>query len=206
MWAYFDVDENTLLSYQALVESGAVKSARKNLLPVDMALEDNKGFPFAGVIDFVSNQLDPNTGSIRLRAEFPNADQNLLAGMFGRIRVPSSAPHQALLVNDQAIGTNQGQKFILVVNNQHEVEYRPVDTGQLHDSLREVMRFRSVTEPGPQGKDITKQVEVLNPQDLVIVDGLQRVRPAEKVEVRLVNMTTLLVQPQAASNSATKAH
>jgi RND family efflux transporter MFP subunit len=206
MWAYFDVDENTLLSYQALVESGAVKSARKNLLPVDMALEDNKGFPFAGVIDFVSNQLDPNTGSIRLRAEFPNADQNLLAGMFGRICVPSSAPHQALLVNDQAIGTNQGQKFILVVNNQHEVEYRPVDTGQLHDSLREVMRFRSVTEPGPQGKDITKQVEVLNPQDLVIVDGLQRVRPAEKVEVRLVNMTTLLVQPQAASNSATKAH
>jgi membrane fusion protein, multidrug efflux system len=206
MWAYFDVDENTALNYMALVETGAVESARKDQIPVAMALENDKDFPFEGVIDFVSNQLDPNTGSIRLRAVFPNKDQKLLAGMFGRIRVPSSAKHQALLVNDQAIGTNQGQPFVMVVNGQHEVESRAVDTGQLHDGLREVMRFRSVTEAGPQGQDITKQVEVLNPQDLVIVDGLQRVRAGEKVEVRLVNMTTLLVQPQTATNSAAKAH
>jgi RND family efflux transporter MFP subunit len=206
IWAYFDVDENTALKYQALVASGAVKSVRKNQIPVAMAMENDKGFPFTGMIDFVSNQLDPNTGSIRLRAEFANKDENLLAGMFGRIRVPSSAPHQALLVNDQAIGTNQGQSYVLVVNGQHEVEYRPVDVGQLHDGLREVMRFRSVTEPGPQGKDITKQVEVLNPQELVIVDGLQRVRPGEKVEARLVNMTTLLVQPQAAAGSPATTH
>ena len=69
------------------------------------------------------------------------------------------------MVLDEAIGTNQGQKFVLVVNDQNEVEYRAVDVGQVQDGLREVIRYREITEPGTDGADTTKQVEVLKPTD-----------------------------------------
>jgi RND family efflux transporter MFP subunit len=196
MWAYFDVDENTARHYQELVAKGDVQAARKDEIPIAMSLAGDKSFPTEGVIDFVSNQLDPNTGSIRVRAVFPNKSGSLLAGLFGRIRVPSSAPHQALLVADSAIGTNQGQRFVLVVNSKDTVEYRIVDVGQLHDGLREVMRFREVSETSPTGEVQIKKVEVLKPTDRVIVDGLQRVRPGGDVEPKPVDMTTLLVQPE----------
>jgi RND family efflux transporter MFP subunit len=194
-WAYFDVDENSARHYQELVAKGDVQAARRNEIPVDMAMVGETEFPIKGVVDFVSNQLDPNTGSIRLRAVFPNENGSLSAGLFGRIRVPSSALHKALLVTDSAVGTNQGQRFVLVLNGKDEVEYRVVDVGQLHDGLREVMRFREVTETGPTGQGQLEKIEVLKPTDRVIVDGLQRVRPGAKVDPKLVDMTTLLVQP-----------
>jgi multidrug efflux system membrane fusion protein len=192
MWAYFDVDQNTALHYQRLVKEGEVKAARATEIPVDMALGADAAFSTAGVIDFISNQLDPNTGSIRLRAVFPNKDGSLMAGLYARVRVPISAPHQALLVADAAIGTNQGQKFILVVNDKDEVEYRPVDVGQVHNDLREVQRNRRVVDTDAQGRDVVKEVEVLKPTDRIIVDGLQRVRPDMKVDPKPVNMLTLL--------------
>lgn len=191
-WAYFDVDENTLLKVKKLVAEGKVKGARESTITADMALAGDKGFPFQGTIDFLSNQVDSNTGSLRVRAVFPNDDGKLDAGLFGRIRVPIGTAHQALLVNDRAIGTNQGQKFILAVNDKNEVEYRPVEVGQLHDGLREVYSSITVTEPGPDGKEVTKQREVLKPADRIIVDGLQRVRPGVKVEPRPVDMLTLM--------------
>jgi RND family efflux transporter MFP subunit len=193
-WAYFDVDENSAIRYEQRVEKGEVKSLRKNDVPVAMALVGDTDFPIQGVTDFVSNQIDPNTGSMRMRAVFPNENGSLVAGMFGRIRVATSAPHKALLVNDAAIGTNQGQRFILVINSKDEVEYRIVDVGQLHGGLREVMRFREVTETGPDGKGTLKKVEVLTPTDRVVVDGLQRVRPGAKADPKEVDMTTLLLK------------
>jgi RND family efflux transporter MFP subunit len=203
MWAYFDVDENTARRYQEMVQMGQAKSVRTNELPVDMALTGDQGFPVKGVVDFLSNQLDPNTGSIRVRARFPNENGSLIAGLFGRIRVPIGLPHQALLVADSAIGTNQGQRFVLVVNDQNEVEYRPVEVDQLHDGLREVQRFREVTETGADGKGVLKKVEVLKPTDRVIVDGLQRVRPGVKVDPKPVDMATLLVKPEPGAKKAT---
>jgi RND family efflux transporter MFP subunit len=191
-WAYFDVDQNTVDRYQRLVKEGMVKSARASEIPVQLGLGPDKGYPVSGAIDFVSNQLDPNTGSIRVRAVFPNTEGTLVAGLFGRIRVPMTAPHEALLVTDRAIGTNQGQRYVLVVNDKSEVDYRAVDVGQVHDELREVLRFRTVLEPGADGKDVTRQVEVLTPTDQVIVEGLLRVRPGAKVEPKLVDMLTLL--------------
>jgi RND family efflux transporter MFP subunit len=191
-WAYFDVDQDTVLRFQQLVKEGKVKSVRETELPVAMSLGADTSFRIAGVLDFVSNQLDPNTGSIRVRAVFPNVDGGLSAGLFARVRVPTSAPHPALLVADEAVGTDQGQKFLLVVNDADEVEYRAVDVGQVHEGLREVLRYRTITETHPDGPDTTKQVEVLRPTDWVIVDGLQRVRPGFKVAPRRVNMQTLL--------------
>jgi multidrug efflux system membrane fusion protein len=204
IWAFFDADQNTVDRYQRLVKEGKVKAARATEIPVKMAVGSEKEFPIQGVINFVSNQLDPNTGSIRVRAEFPNEDLSLVGGLFTRIQVPMTAPHEALLVSDRAIGTDQGQRFILVVNDNNEVEYRQVEVGQMHDGLREVMRTRMVTEPGADGKDVTKQVEVFKPTDRVIVNGLQRVRSGARVEPKPVDMLTLLRNSSANSNSDKK--
>lgn len=192
VWAYFDVDQNSAERYQTAVREGKVASARKDEVPVALALGATGAFTIPGTVDFVSNQLDPGTGSIRLRAVFPNEDGVLVAGMFARVRVPVSSPHRALLVSDRAVGTGQGQRYVLAVNDKDEVEYRVVQVGQLHGELREVYRTRRVTEAGGVGADTVKEVEVLRPTDRLIVSGLQRVRPGDKVDPKLVDMTTLL--------------
>jgi multidrug efflux system membrane fusion protein len=194
VWAYFNVDQNTAEQVQALIREGKLPSPRKGELPVKMSLSGNndQGFPIAGTIDYVSNQLDPNTGSIQVRAVFPNEDETLVAGLFARIRMPIAAPHDALLVNDRALGTDQGQRFVVVVNDKNEVERRMVEVGQLHDGLREVYRFRTVMEPGPDGQMVPKKVEVLKPTDWLVVEGLMRARPGDKVEPKHVDMQTLL--------------
>jgi RND family efflux transporter MFP subunit len=196
-WAYIEVDENTALRVQKLVKEGKFKSARTNAIPVQMALTDSKGFPFNGHVDYVGNQVDPNTGTIQVRAVFPNEDGLLSAGLFGRIKVPVGEEHKALLVNDQAVGTNQDQKFVLVVNDKNVVEYRPVDVGQLFNGLREVNRTLTVLESAPDGTQTSRQVEVLKPTDRIIVDGLQRVRPEMTVEWRPVDMETLMANPKS---------
>jgi multidrug efflux system membrane fusion protein len=198
MWAYFDVDQNTALSYQRLVQEGKVKAARGTKVPVKMWPGTREDFSIDGVIDFLSNQFDANTSSIRMRARFDNPEgifgqRPLVAGLFGRIRAPTSNPHKALLVNDLAIGTSQGnQKFVLVVNAKDEVEFRLVDVGQVHHGLREVFRQRKVVSTDSEGKEVTKEVDVLKPTDRLIVNGLQRVRPGATVTPRPVNMQTLL--------------
>lgn len=199
IWAYFDVDENTALDVQQLIAEGKLKGVREATIPADLSLANDGGlFPISGSLDFVSNQLDPNTGSLRVRAVFPNEDGALSAGLFGRVRVPVSEPHDALLVTDRAVGTNQGQKYVFVVNEKNEVEYRAVDVGQVHDGLREVLRYRKITEPGKaNGEDVTKEVEVLKPTDRVIVEGLQRVRPGATVKPQVVDMVTMLIEPAA---------
>jgi len=184
-WAYFDVDENTAENYQALVKEGKVKSARATEIPVEMSLGSDQRFPIKGVVDFISNQLDPSTGSIRMRAVFENKDGLLSAGMFARIRVPSSATHKALLVSDRAIGTDQGEKFILILNDKNEVERRSVAVGQLHAGLRAVKVIGSGKGAAP-----------LSTSDRVIVDGLQRARPGNPVTPRLVGMMSQVVEAE----------
>jgi RND family efflux transporter MFP subunit len=194
VWAYFDVDQKTAQQLQSQIREGKIKSPREGEFPVAMNLGvgSDEAFPVAGTIDYVSNQLDPSTGSIQVRAVFPNEDESLVAGLFGRIRVPIAAPHDALLVNDRAIGTDQGQRFIVALNDKNEVERRMVEVGQLHDGLREVYRFRTVMEPGPDGKTVARKVEVLKPTDWLVVEGLMRARPGDKVEPKHVDMQTLL--------------
>jgi RND family efflux transporter MFP subunit len=207
MWAYINVDQNTVQRVQALVREGKLKSARREEVPVEMGVGvgSDQSFPIAGTIDYVSNQVDPNTGTLQVRAVFPNKDETLVAGLFARIRVPVSAPHQALLVADQAIGTNQGQRYVFVVNDKDEVEYRVVDVGEVFDGLREVLRYRTITEPGADGQNVTRQVEVLKATDRVIVMGLLRARPDDKVKPKLVDMQTLLDKSSPAKKSAPSA-
>jgi RND family efflux transporter MFP subunit len=191
VWAYFNVDQKTAQEVQRLIREGKIRSPREGKIPVAMNVGVGND-EIAGTIDYVSNQFDPNTGSIQVRAVFPNEDQTLVAGLFARIRMPIAAPHDALLVNERALGTDQDKRFIVVVNDENKVERRMVEVGQVHDGLREVYRFRTLIDPGRDGKAVGKTEEVLKPTDWLVVDGLMRARPGEKVEPKHVDMQTLL--------------
>jgi RND family efflux transporter MFP subunit len=169
MWAYFDVDEYTVLRVRQMIRQGKVKSARDVDIPVQLGLANEDGFPYKGTVDFVDNQVNPKTGTLRLRGVFPNKNDALSAGYFGRVRVPIGSAHQSLLVSERALDTDQGQKIVYVVNEKNEVVARPVQLGALHNGLR-------VVEDG------------LKSGERVIVNGLQLVRPGVTVEPKLVDM------------------
>jgi RND family efflux transporter MFP subunit len=169
MYAYFDVDERTMLHIRELIREGKAKDGKDAPVPVYLGLSTEKGYPHEGTVDFVDNQVNPGTGTVKARARFPNKDLLLAPGLNARIRVPIGDPHQALLVTDRAVLSDQGQKVLYLVNDQNEVVSRPVELGALHQGLREV-------------------VDGLKPGERVIVNGLQRVRPGVQVEAKLVDM------------------
>jgi RND family efflux transporter MFP subunit len=168
MYAYFDVDEHTALRVRQWIREGKSDSPREGGFPVTLGLANEAGFPHRGTINFVDNQVNPRTGTIRLRGMFPNKDQVLLPGFFARVRTPIGRPHKALLVSERALDTDQGQKVVYVVSEKNEVLSRPVQLGALQDGLREI-------------------TEGLQPGELVIVNGIQQVRPGLTVEPKLVN-------------------
>ena len=168
MYAYFDVDERTVLRVRQLIREGKARSARETEWPVSLGLATEEGFPHRGTINFVDNQVNPKTGTLRVRGVFPNKDEALSPGFFARVRVPIGQAHRALLVTDRAIDNDQGQKVLYVVNEKNEVVSRPVRLGALHDGLREIAGG-------------------LKPGERVVVNGLQQVRPGLAVEPKLVD-------------------
>jgi RND family efflux transporter MFP subunit len=175
MYVYFDVDERTVLRVRQLIREGKAGSARETAWPVALGLATDEGFPHEGTIDFEDNQVNPKTGTLRVRGVFPNKDEALSPGFFARVRVPIGQAHRALLVADRAIDTDQGQKILYVVNEKNEVVSRAVRLGALHDRLREIT----------EGLDVGERV---------IVSGLQLVRPGVAVEPKLVDMPTSRVR------------
>src|SRR5216683_2097576 len=140
IYCYFDADERSILKYQQLAREGKQASLRDGRAPCELELANESGFPHKGVLDFVDNRVDATTGTLRVRGVFanPGPDRILQAGFFARVRVPGSGKSQALLIPDQAVGTDQGQKFVFVVNAQDEVEYRTGSLGPFIDGLRVV--------------------------------------------------------------------
>jgi multidrug efflux system membrane fusion protein len=165
IYAYFDADEQIFLRYQAMAHEAHAKRARTPAQSIQMALASEEGFPRSGRLDFMDNQLNPQTGTIRGRAVFDNADGALTPGLFVRLRLAGRARQPGLLVQDQAIGTDLGKKFVYVVNDENAIEYRTVSLGPLVDGLRVV---RTGLESGER----------------VVVNGLQRVRPGDKVSAQ----------------------
>jgi RND family efflux transporter MFP subunit len=157
-----DVDENSLLKFNALAQAQKLGGANDGKVPVDLQLADEDAFPHRGYIESFDNRLDPNTGSILLRAVFPNSDGRIVPGLFARIRVPLSERYAALLVEEKAIGTDQNQKFVLTLSPTNTVEYRPVILG-----------------PAINGKRVVRQG--LKPGEQIVVNGTQRVRPGMPV-------------------------
>ena len=162
VYVYADVDEDTLLKFNALARAKKLETNGQGDIPVELQLADEEGFPHQGHIESFDNRLDPNTGSILLRAVFPNSDGRIVPGLFARIRVPLSERHSALLVSERAIGTDQAQKYVLTLTGTNTVAYQSVELGPLIEGKRIV---RSGLEAGQQ----------------IVVNGLQRVRPGMPV-------------------------
>ena len=174
MYVYFDVPERALLGYRlhfrkGQKEGGAEPSVKDLKIPVDVALEGEQGYPHKGVIDFADNHINPSTGTIQVRGVLPNSNRILDAGMRARLRVPVSNPNKSLLVTERAIGTDQGRKFVYVVNDQNVAERRDVTLGRLSDGLQ-------VVQDGVKA------------EDWVVVNGIQRVRDGAKVDPKRVPM------------------
>jgi RND family efflux transporter MFP subunit len=169
VYANFDVDDRTLLRVRRLVRDGRVADARARKTHVRVGLPDEDEHSLEGIVDFDDNKVDPGTGTLRFRAEVQNPPLHghrlLSPGMFVRIRLPIGDPRRAVLIPEEALGTDQGQKFVYVVNAADEVVYRPVKPGSQYGPLR-------VVETGLAG------------DERVIVSGLQRVRPGVKVTPR----------------------
>lgn len=172
IYASFDGDEDTYLR---------VGTQRQRGRPVDVkvGLANEEGFPHEGKLEFVDNQLDTGTGSVRMRALLPNRDRSLAPGLFARVQLGAGeARTKALLINDRAVGTDQNRKFVYVVGADNKAEYRPVVLGDTFDGMRIVR-------------------EGLKPGERIVVNGLQRVHPGAPVAPQLVPMADGLAAAQA---------
>ncbi|WP_281630413.1 efflux RND transporter periplasmic adaptor subunit [Vibrio sp. St2] len=173
MYAYFDVDERSYLKYQQLNNLLPENGEAENV--VQMALANDTGYPHVGYIDFVDNAIDETTGTIRVRAVFDNEKQNLLPGMFAKLRIAGSASYQGVLIDNKAIGTDLNNKYVLVLGDDNVVQYRAISLGEGVNGLRII-------------------ASGLNAGDKIVVNGLQRVRanmPVTPNEVSMVDENTL---------------
>jgi membrane fusion protein, multidrug efflux system len=184
MYLYFDSDEQTYLRYAALANSSGT-NWRNAKLPVYLGLANESGFPHEGRLNFVDNQVDPNTGTIRTRAVFSNRSRALTPGLFARVKLVGNQKENALLVRDAAIGTDQDRKFVLVLGKGDTLAYRPIVPGRLTDD-----GLRIVTSG-------------IQPGDKVVVNGLMRVRPG--VKVTAIDSTMVPDSTRAGSDSSTPA-
>ena len=138
MYVYFDMDETTLLRIRTAINEGKIKRYEKGEIPVYIGLEGEEGYPHQGTINFVNNQVNAGTGSITVRGVIDNPKPEngirlLSPGMFVRVRLPIGKPHEALLVIDRAIGSDQGLKYLYVVDDKNVVQQRRVQTGALQE-------------------------------------------------------------------------
>jgi RND family efflux transporter MFP subunit len=168
MYVTFEGDERVFLKYADLARQSADGTALKRYT-VKLGLASEEGYPHAGELHFVDNQVDPRTGTIKVRALVRNADALFTPGLFARVQVFTGEQRKAVLVDDRAIGTDQSQRFVYVINAANTVEYRKVKPGRLHDGLRVI----------DQG---------LAPGEWVVVNGVQRVRPGMPVGIERVAM------------------
>jgi len=147
VYVYADVDENSLLCFNALARSGRLTTDGSGRIPVELQLGDEDGFPHRGFVESFDNKLDPQSGCILLRAEFANPNGAIVPGLFARIRLPASDKKPAVLIEESAIGTDQAQKFVLTLTESNTVAYRPVKLGPQVEGKRLV---REGLAPGEQ--------------------------------------------------------
>ncbi|WP_077046688.1 multidrug efflux RND transporter periplasmic adaptor subunit MexE [Pseudomonas sp. KK4] len=158
VYAYFDADERLFLKYSQLSRQGQ----RGQTTPVYMGLSNEEGNTHQGQMNFVDNQVNPKTGTIRGRAVFDNADGQYTPGLYARLKLVGSAAYAGLLIKDEAVGTDLGKKFVLVIDHDNKAVYRSVELGPKLEGLR-------IVRSG------------LQKEDRIVINGLQRVRPGAVV-------------------------
>jgi len=163
IYASFDGDEDTYLRVGAAAHQGKPAT-------VKIGLANETGFPHEGKLEFVDNQLDVRSGSVRMRATLANTDGALVPGLFARVQLAgSTGAKQAILINERAVNTDQNRKFVFVVDKDNKAEYRAITLGQQIDGLRVVR-------------------EGLKPGEKIVVNGLQRVKPGSPLTPTVVPM------------------
>jgi len=181
MYLYFDADEQSYLRYSQIAHS-ATSGTNDEQKPVQVGLANEEGFPHAGTLDFVDNQLNPQTGTIRARAVLQNKDGRFTPGLFARVQLLVSGEYSAILIEDRGVNTDQNQKYVLLLSANNQIEYRKVKLGRVIEGLRIVR-------------------EGLNPGDAIVVNGAQRVHPGVTVTPQWVVMGA---DSAAATASASK--
>ncbi|MGC9035390.1 MAG: efflux RND transporter periplasmic adaptor subunit [Verrucomicrobiia bacterium] len=161
IYCYFDVDERAFLKYRKL----AFSKDGKLLLPCEVALDGEVGFPHKGAIDFTDNKINPTTGTIKLRGIFQNKDRALVPGAFARIRLPVEKIDSAILIPEAAILAEQTRKYVYVLSKEGVVEPRPVVVGSPQEKMQRIV------------------LSGISPEDNIVVSGLLKLRPGMKVQV-----------------------
>jgi multidrug efflux system membrane fusion protein len=209
IYAYFDIEEHTFnritdsisktrglppvtLDYQCLRAAAggmaALTPVQRAAFPVRMAIEDQPDFPYKGKLDFINNQVNPSTGTVACRAFFENKQLpgglvSLIPGRFVRIRLPLGGQHKSQLIIDRAIGSDQGLKYVYVVDSENKVQYRRVFPGAIQeDGLRVIEPYK------PKNGD--EMESGVKPDELVVVGGLQQLKPKLKIQPELYPMPT----------------
>jgi RND family efflux transporter MFP subunit len=167
IYLYFDADEQSFLRYSQMARAGQRPAG--GAAPVMVGLANEEGFPHTGTVDFIDNQLNSQTGTIRARAVLANKDGQFTPGLFARVQLLGSSEYKAILIDDRAVNTDQNQKYVLALGPSNVIEYRKVTLGRVVDGLRIVR-------------------EGLKPGDVIVVNGAQRVHPGVTVSPQKVVM------------------
>jgi multidrug efflux system membrane fusion protein len=177
IYASFNADEQVVTrALRTLADAGAPSEIGR--IPVRMGTSATDGTPYQGRMQLIDNQVDPRSGTVRVRAIFDNADGRLIPGQFARLLMGQPKAEQALLISERAVGTDQNKKFVMVVNNDNKAEYREVALGVSVDGMR-------VVTGG------------LHAGERIVVKGLQRVRPGAVVAPQVVAMDSVSAVPGA---------
>jgi RND family efflux transporter MFP subunit len=182
IYAYFEIDERTLLRIRRYAQE-AREAEGVDAVPITIGLDDEEGFPHTGEIDFLDNRVDVGTGTLQIRGIFKNPTRVLTPGMYVRVRLPIGKPYDAVLVAEEAVGTDQDKKFVYVVDQENKAQYRRIQVGRLLNGRRVVLKGLSEGER-------------------VVVSGLQRVRPGSEVQPKLAPTTAQRAADGAPSEMA----
>jgi len=169
VYVTFEADEQVFLRFSGMARRGVPGAPKRTGTAVEVGLGDEPGYSTKGIVEFIDNRLNPQTGTIYARAVVDNRDGRFTPGLFARVRVAGTGTYAAALIDDRAVGTDQDRRFVLVVGPDGGTQYRGVKLGPVSDGLRVVR-------------------EGLKPGETIIVDGLQRVRPGMKVQPTAVPM------------------
>ncbi|MCK9619254.1 MAG: efflux RND transporter periplasmic adaptor subunit [Methylobacter sp.] len=170
VYVYVDADERSVLKYRRQAKEGGRGSLGEEQTPVELAVADELSFPHQGYLDYISPREDAATGTVTLRGVFANPDELLSPGFFARMRIRASAPYPAILLPDRAIGTDQAQRFVWVVNKDNQVEYRTVVLGAHIGQSRVI-------------------AEGLKPEEWAVIEGIQKLKPGIKVTPERISLT-----------------
>jgi len=170
IYLYFDGDEQAYLRYSQMALSGERQSSRDVANPVQVGLANEEGFPHSGKMDFVDNQLNPQTGTIRARAVLANPNGFFTPGMFARVRLLGSNEYTAILIDDRAVNTDQDRKYVFLLGPGNKIEYRRIELGRVMEGLRVVHKG-------------------LKAGDVIVVDGAERVHPGVTVQPQMIPMS-----------------